>query len=68
MLIAYTTIKEVKPRLSSTEERAMAEYRGFHEVAQVMTKSIQHPLVLDVCLEVIENLRQNLLQKRSQVM
>lgn len=49
--------------ISYTEDRATADFRGFHKVALIHATRVQNPLVIEVMLEILEDVRKTLQHK-----
>ena len=51
--------------LPLSEDRAVADFRGFYSIAEIHTTRVRNPLVIDTMCEILENLRNNLQQRKN---
>ncbi len=51
--------------LSMSEDRAVADFRGFYSIAEVHTSRVQNPLVIDTMCEILDTLRMNLQEQKD---
>lgn len=69
-VIKYTELtgKTRSPQdIALADDRAMAEFRGFHQLADVHVKRVNDPRTLDVLDEVIDHVKNALRSRRKMI-
>ena len=47
------------------EDRAVSDFRGFYSVASVHTQRVENPLVVETMIEILDNLKNDLLSRKK---
>ncbi len=54
--------------LTVDNDRAMTDYRAFYHIGDLHAKKVNDPYCLNVMLEIVENLREQLLSRSNEIL